>query len=132
MVDHPLLRRKPQRQRTAEEWRLIFKQWQRSGLSKSRYCKLESITPSCFARWYKRLMSGAKPNDLSAPSVLSSKSATSLEDALMSQFIPVGIGGVKHEGDLKLDITLARGHRICIERAPWVQVVEFLTSAVRC
>jgi hypothetical protein len=41
--------------RTKDEWRKVFAQFAKSGLSRQEFCTEEKITKSSFDRWHKRL-----------------------------------------------------------------------------
>lgn len=46
---------KPQVWRSEAEWQAIIERYKASGLSQAKFCRQESISPSSFYKWHKRL-----------------------------------------------------------------------------
>ena len=48
-------------QRSATDWQEIMTQYERSGRSKAAFCRSQSISPSTFDVWYRKLRSKKAP-----------------------------------------------------------------------
>ena len=48
-------------QRSATDWQEIMTQYERSGRSKAAFCRSQSISPSTFDVWYRKLRSKKTP-----------------------------------------------------------------------
>jgi len=134
MLEQDLDRKRLRRRLRADEWQVVFADWQVSGLSKTRYCKVKGITPSCFARWYQRLFIVDEVLDKVVQSLpkTASPADTSFAtrtDCVWPSFIPVRLDGDGPDSaaGLKLEIVLSKGHRVCVEGVLWRDVVQFLS-----
>ena len=50
-------------QRSASEWQGIMREYERSGRSRAAFCRSQSISPSTFDVWYRKLRSKQGPAD---------------------------------------------------------------------
>jgi hypothetical protein len=68
-------------QRSAAEWQGIMKQYEQSGRSRAAFCRSQSISPSTFDFWYRKLRSKQVREDFVEvkPVVQSSISSWTLE-----------------------------------------------------
>lgn len=49
--------------RSAKDWQEIMKQYERSGRSRAAFCRSQSISPSTFDVWYRKLQSKKAPQE---------------------------------------------------------------------
>ena len=49
--------------RSAADWQEIMKQYERSGRSRAAFCRSQSISPSTFDVWYRKLQSKTVSRD---------------------------------------------------------------------
>lgn len=52
--------------RTSDEWREIFAQWKKSGLSATEFCRKEELQLSSFQRWQQKLNESSRQDDFVA------------------------------------------------------------------
>ncbi|MBT3272129.1 MAG: hypothetical protein HN368_03165 [Spirochaetales bacterium] len=52
------------KKRSAEDWKLVFSDWRKSGESRRGYCGREGISISAFGYWYKKLESSSNEKHL--------------------------------------------------------------------
>jgi len=55
--------------RTPEEWHILFDEQQRSGLTKTQFCRLHGITRSAFSNARHRLSASSKPATAFVPAL---------------------------------------------------------------
>lgn len=49
--------------RSASDWHTIIKQYEHSGRSRAAFCRSQSLSPSTFDVWYRKLRSKPSPQD---------------------------------------------------------------------
>jgi hypothetical protein len=120
MVKGIRARRRPSYSR--EHWQGVIEHWRASGLSKKAYCRQQEITPSVFARWYRRITSC---NEERAEEQRPGTDA----------FMPIYVTAEPQASvapACQLEIILAQGHRLSVQGiVDWTALGTFLAPLLR-